>query len=301
MDRLDGLMIFAAVAEQGSFVAAARELGRSPTAVSRAVADLETMLGVRLLTRTTRAVALTQAGQRTLDRARGVVADYAQLQADATTGSAPKGVITITAPEMFGRLHVLPLIEDFMREHRDVEVALLLLNRMVSYVNEGIDLGFRIAHLSDSNMQAIRLGSVREVFCASPDYLASAGTPSHPKELADHRIISVTGARPLPSRWRFRPGTSPRSVIVKPVLVVNSVHAGLEAASRGMGIVRVLSYQSAPLEEAGVLRRIMVDRETPPIPVHLVHPAGRHLPIRTRLFIDHAVAALRGRFPEGPA
>ncbi|ACB94116.1 LysR family transcriptional regulator [Beijerinckia indica] len=298
MDRLDNLSTFVAVAEQGSFIAASRQLGRSTTAVSRAVAVLEDVLGTQLLTRTTRAVALTQAGQRTLEQARRILADYAQLRDAADGNATPSGLITITAPEMFGRLHVLPLVESFMAAHSNVEISLLLLNRMVSLIDEGVDLGVRIAHLSDSSLRAIRLGSVRQVLCASPDYLAMAGTPLHPKDLANHRVIAIMGARPLPFRWRFRSSTNPRSVLVKPQLVVNSVQAALEAASRGAGITRVLSYQSAPLEEIGALRRLLIAHEPPSIPIHLVYPVGRYLPSRIRMFIDHAVAALRGRFPE---
>lgn len=297
VDRLQSLEIFIAIAERGSLIAASRELGRSATAVSRALAELENQLGVELFTRSTRAVALTQAGQRTLDQARQLVADYGRLRDTVHDNAAIKGTITITASEMFGRLHVLPVVEDFMNTYREVGVSLQLLNRMVSFADEGVDLGFRIAQLPDSTLRAIQLGHVREVLCASPDYFAKMGRPTHPRELAIHSIISVAGARPLPSRWRFRPNTSPRSAIVRPLLVVNSVQAGLEAASRGMGIVRVLSYQSAPLEHAGAIERILADREPPPIPISLVYPAGKHLPARTRLFIDHAVDKLRGHIP----
>ncbi len=138
------------------------------------------------------------------------------------------------------------------------------------------------------------MGEVRQVLCASPDYLAKAGAVEHPSELTRHRIIAVTGGRPMPGRWRFRNHT----VRVKPRLAVNTVQAALEAAARGGGIVRVLSYQLAPLEAAGMLQRVLTAHEPAPVPIHLVHPAGRHLPSRTRLFMDHAITALRGRFME---
>lgn len=298
MDRLDNLIAFVAVAEQGSFIAGSRKLGRSATAVSRAVATLEDELGISLLTRTTRAVALTGAGQQVLDQARRVIADYAQLRDVASGNDTMGGPISITAPEMFGRMHVLPLIDTFAAGHPDVEFSLLLLNRMVSLIDEGVDLGFRIGLLSDSSLRAIRLGVVREVLCASPGYLKAAGEPSEPQDLRAHQIISVTGARPLPGRWRFQHGRKPQSVLVKPVLVVNSVLGALEAASRDMGIVRVLSYQSAPMEKAGTLMRILVGREPAPLPVHLVYSARRYLPARLRTFIDFSVEALRGRFED---
>jgi DNA-binding transcriptional LysR family regulator len=297
VDRLDTLSVFVAVADQGSFVAAARRLGRSPAAVTRAVASLEDRLATRLLTRTTRAVALTEAGHRYLDQARRALAEFAELEAVvATSQAAPSGPLTVTAPEMFGRMHVLPIVLDFMRDYPQVDVSLLLLNRVVSFVDEGVDLGIRIAQLADSSLRAIRIGSVRSVLCASPAYLAAAGTPAGPGDLLGHSTIAVTGSRPMPDRWSFGDGASEFTVQVRPRLAVSTVQAALDAAVAGGGIARVVSYQSAPLEAAGTLRRILTDYEPPPIPIQLVHPAGRHLPLKTRLFLDRAAAALRGRF-----
>ncbi|GAA5264627.1 hypothetical protein ACOSOMT5_P1052 [Acidiphilium sp. MT5] len=298
MDRLDSLAIFVAVAEQGSFIAASRRLGRSPTAVSRAVAALEDELGGALFTRTTRANALTKSGEACLEQVRRILAEYAGLREAAGAQSRPTGSVAITAPEMFGRMHVLPIVQEFMAAHPLVEISLLLLNRQVSFIDEGIDLGFRIAQLADSSLRAIRLGQVRQVLCASPEYLAKAGVPQHPGELAGHQIIAITGGRPMPDRWRFRTPQGDQTVRVKPQLAVNTVQAGLEAAARGGGIVRVLSYQLAPLEAGGTLRRLLTTHEPASVPIHLVYPAGRHLPSRTRLFIDYAVAGLRGQFTE---
>jgi len=297
MDRLDTLSVFVAVAEQGSFVAAARRLGRSPAAVTRAVAALEDRLATRLLTRTTRAVALTEAGQRYLDQARRALAEFAELETAAASEQAePTGLLTLTAPEMFGRMHVLPVALAFMRDYPQIDVALLLLNRVVSFVDEGIDLGVRIAHLPDSSLRATQLGNVRRIICASPDYLAAEGEPAHPDALQRHRTIAVTGTRPLPDRWSFGAAEQEIMVQVKPRLAVNTVQAALDAAVAGGGLIRVMSYQATPLEAAGRLRRVLVGYEPPPIPVQLVYPAGRHLPLKTRLFIDRAIAALRGSF-----
>lgn len=297
MDRLDTLTVFIMVAELGSFIAAARRLDRSPAAVTRAVAALEDRLATRLLTRTTRAVALTEAGQRYLEQGRRVLADFAELESTAAVvQAAPAGLLTLTAPEMFGRLHVLPIAQDFMCEFPQIDVALLLLNRVVSYVDEGIDLGVRIAHLPDSSLRASHVGSVRRIICASPAYLAEAGEPAHPDELPRHRTIATTGTRPMPDRWGFGAEEAEITVQVKPRLAVNTVQAALDAAVAGGGLVRVLSYQSAPLEAAGLLRRVLTGFEPPPIPIQLVYPAGRHLPLKTRLFIDRATTALRGRF-----
>jgi DNA-binding transcriptional LysR family regulator len=297
MDRLDALSVFVAVAEQGSFVAAARRLGRSPTAVTRAVATLEDRLGTRLLTRTTRAIALTEAGQRYLDQGRRALAEFADLESTAAIeGAEPAGLLTVTAPEMFGRIHVLPVVQDFMRDYPQIDVSLLLLNRVVSFVDEGVDLGVRIAHLPDSSLRSTHLGSVRRIVCASPDYLAAEGEPEHPDALPRHRTIVLGGGRPMLVRWDFGAAEAEITVQVKPRLVVNTVQAALDAAASGGGLVRVISYQAAPLEAAGLLRRVLKAFEPPPIPIHLVYPAGRHLPLKTRLFIDRATAALRGRF-----
>ncbi|HWK46708.1 MAG TPA: LysR substrate-binding domain-containing protein [Stellaceae bacterium] len=297
MDRLDALTVFISVADEGSFVAAARRLRRSPTAVTRAVAVLEDRLGTRLLTRTTRAMALTEAGQRYLDQGRRALAEFAELENSAATDRAePTGLLTLTAPEMFGRMHVLPVAQDFMRDYPKIDVSLLLLNRVVSFVDEGVDLGVRIAHLPDSSLHATQLGSVRRIVCASPEYLAVQGEPAHPEALRGHRTITVTGVRPMPDRWSFGAAETEISVLVKPRLAVSTVQAALDAAVAGGGLVRAMSYQAAPLEAAGLLRRVLPDYEPPPIPIQLVYPAGRHLPLKTRLFIDRAIGALRGRF-----
>ncbi len=297
MDRLDNLSVFIAVADQGSFIAAARQLGRSPAAVTRAVAALEDRLATRLLTRTTRAVALTEAGQRYLDQARRALAEFAELDTVAGgIGGEPAGLLSVTAPEMFGRMHVLPVVLDFMRDYPRIEVSLLLVNRVVSYIDEGVDLGLRIGQLPDSSLRAIPLGHMRRVLCASPAYLASAGTPAQPEDLPGFETIVISGGRPSPDRWSFGVAPDERSVLVRPRLAVSTMQAALDAAVAGGGLVRAWSYQSAPLEAAGQLRYLLTGHEPAPMPVQLVYPAGRHMPLKTRLFLDRATAALRGRF-----
>ncbi len=297
MDRLDILAAFVAVAEQGSFVAAAHRLGRSPAAVTRAVAALEDRLATRLFQRSTRAVALTDAGTRYLDRCRRALAAFEELELSAAGDRQElRGLLTMTGPEMFGRLHLLPIVQAFMRDHPAVSVSLLLLNRIVSFVDEGIDLGVRIAHLPDSSLLAIPVGSVRRVVCASPAYLAARGEPASPADLAGHDTIAVTGVRPVIDRWSFGQGAAETTVGVTPRLAVNSVQATLDAAAAGGGFVRALSYQTEPLEAAGTLRRVLVGFEPPPIPIRIVHPAGRHLSPQVRLFLDRTAAALRRRF-----
>jgi DNA-binding transcriptional LysR family regulator len=297
MDRLEAVEIFVAVAEAGSFVGAARRLGRSPAAMTRAVAALEDRLGIRLFNRTTRAVALTDAGSRYLDRARRALAEFAELElSTASEQQVPQGVLTVTAPEMFGRLHMLPIVQGFMADYPEVDVSLLLLNRIVSYVDEGIDLGLRIAHLPDSSLQAILVGHVHRICCASPGYLAAYGTPRRIQDIGRHAIIATTGVRPVTDRWSFERGGGTVSVSIRPRLAVNSVQAALDAAVAGGGIVRLLSYQAAIPEAAGDLVRVLEDEPQPQIPMHIVHPAGRHLALKARLFIDRAVGTLREKF-----
>jgi DNA-binding transcriptional LysR family regulator len=297
LDRLEALSVFVAVAERGSFIAAARQLERSPAAVTRAVASLEDRLQTRLFNRTTRAVALTDAGARYLDLCRRALAEFEELELSAASEHAePRGLITMTAPELFGRLHVLPVVLDFMRRYPAVKISLLLLNRIVSFVDEGIDLGLRIAHLPDSSMRAILVGHVRRIVCAHPDYLARRGTPKRPADLAGHDIIWVSGTRPASERWSFGGGKNTSSVTIDPRLVVSTAQAGLDAAAAGGGILRLLSYQVAAHEAAGTLQRVLVGYEPPPIPIHVVHPAGRYLAPKLRLFMDDCVESLRAKF-----
>jgi len=299
MDRLETVEIFVAVAESGSFVGAARQLGRSPAAMTRAVASLEDRLGIRLFNRTTRAVALTDAGARYLERARQALDGFAELELSAAgEQQVPQGVLSVTAPEMFGRLHILPIVQAFMRDYPQVDVSLLLLNRIVSYIDEGIDLGLRIAQLPDSSLQAILVGHVHRICCASPSYIAAHGNPRRVQDLARHAIIATTGVRPVADRWSFERRGQTLSVAIRPRLAVNSVQAALDAAIAGGGIVRVLSYQTAIPEAEGTLVRVLEDEPQPPVPVHIVHPAGRHLALKARLFIDRAVGTLREKFAQ---
>jgi DNA-binding transcriptional LysR family regulator len=204
LDRLEALRIFVAIAEEGSFVRAARRLRRSPAAVTRALADLEARFGTRLLIRTTRAAALTEAGRRCLEQARRVLDAYGELEQSASRErAAPAGLLTSSAPEMFGRLHILPIAQSYLRTYPGVQVFMLLLNRLVSFVDEGIDLGVRIARLADSSLRAIQVGTVHRVVCASPGYLSARGVPPSPQDLTGHDVIAVADARPPALRWPF--------------------------------------------------------------------------------------------------
>jgi DNA-binding transcriptional LysR family regulator len=295
MDRLDALASFVAVADRGSFVGAARQLGRSPAAVTRAVAALEDRLATRLFNRTTRAVALTDAGGRYLELCRRLLADVDELEATAASERLePRGQLTVSAPVVFGRLHILPIVLEFLRDFPAVTLRLLLLDRIVGLVDEGVDLGIRLAPLPDSSLRAVRAGAVRRAVYASPGYLAHHGVPATPEELSDHACIAFASPGPGAERWSF----GELAVAVRPRLVVNTAEAAIDAAIAGLGVTRVLSYQADPWVAAGRLQPVLTGHDTP-VPIHIVHPAGRHLPAKARVLIDRAAASLRARFGDG--
>lgn len=296
MDRIDEWRIFAAVAGQRSFAKAARSLGRSPQAATRAVAALEDRLGARLLTRTTRSVALTDEGARCLERCRCWLAEFDQLEAGESDHPA-RGTLHVTAPVLFGQLHLSPIVREFLRDHEGVNVRLLLVDRMVSFVDEGVDLGVRIGALPDSTLRARTVGSVRSVLCASPAYLERVGTPRRPEDLTRHQCIAFTGTTPIVDRWSFPSDTGrERSVPVKPRLTVNTGQAAIDAALDGFGLVRALSYQVDELIKKNRLVPVLLKFEPEPLPVQIVQPQGA--PVRAAtLFADLAAERLRAKFP----
>lgn len=252
MDRLDAWQVFVAVASRRSFSQAAQALSRSPQAVTRAVAALEERIGTRLLLRTTRSVSLTSDGERYLERARRALAEVALLEAKAGADAPLQGRLSITASVLLGQLHVLPIVAEFLAAHPALDVRLVLLDRVVSLAEEGLDLGVRIGALPDSALKARLVGQVRTVLCASPAYLAQAGVPRRPADLARHRCIAFTATTPVAERWTFAsPSQSPGlrrralAVTVRPRLLVNTGEAAIRAALAGVGVARVLSYQVA--------------------------------------------------------
>lgn len=292
MDRLQGMRVFVRVAESGGFAGAARALGMSPAAVTRAVAALETAVGARLFIRTTRSVKLTDAGGRYLEDCRRILSEIAEAEAAAAGSTAtPTGVLTLTAPVHFGRLYVLPVVTDYLARHPAVSIRALFLDRIVNMIEEGIDVGVRIGHLADSGLSAIRVGSVRRVVCAAPSYLERHGVPETPRDLREHAVIGTSNSGAVPE-WRF--GLERRiAVAVHSRLTCNTVDAALAAALDGWGIVRLLSYQAAPAVAEGRLRILLSDDEEAPVPIHVVSPEGRRAPAKTRAFVDLAVAHLR--------
>ena len=267
MDRLEEWRMFVEVARRQSFAATARALRKSPQVVTRAIAALEARVGTRLLHRTTRSVSLTSDGGEYLERAQRALVEVAHLEAPADANPELRGTITITAPVLFGQLHVVPVVADLLAEHPKLDVRLRLVDRIVSLAEEGIDVAIRIGELADSALRARVLGRVRSVLVASPAYLKSAGTPKTPEDLVRHACIAFTGTTPLATRWSF-PGK--RSIAVRPRLEVNTGHAAIEAALLGLGIVRVFSYQITGRS----LRSVLEDFEPDPLPVQLVQLPG---------------------------
>ncbi|WP_191966478.1 LysR family transcriptional regulator [Cellvibrio sp. KY-YJ-3] len=293
MDRLTEMQIYVAVAECEGFAAAARRLGISPPVVTRAVADLEARLGVRLLNRITRYVRATDAGQRYLDDARRVIAAADEAdEAAIGVNSEPRGHLTVTAPVLFGRIYVMPAIVDYLQRYPAAEVSALFVDRVVNLLEEGVDVALRIGELGDSSFNALRVGRVRRVLCASPDYLARQGVPENPDALTGHSIIVATslGAN---VEWRFMQDKTPWVVRIKPRLSVSSNDSAIEAAVRGLGIARLMSYQVAPEIDSGKLKILLSEYETAPVPIHIVHREGRYTSTKIRSFIDLMAEQLR--------
>lgn len=296
MDRIDEWRLFAQVAARKSFAAAARAEGRSPQAVTRSIAALEERLGTRLLNRTTRSVSLTSDGERYLVRGRRVLAEFDALESPGGDEAAGlRGSLAVTAPVLFGRMHVLPVAAGFLASHPAVDLRLTLVDRVVSLADEGIDLAVRIGALPDSSLRALAVGRVRLVICASPGYLARAGTPAAPADLARHECISFTGTTPIPDRWSLAGGgRREKSVPVRSRLVVNNPDAAIDAAVAGLGLVRVPSYQVDHLVAGRTLRIVLARFEPPPVPVQLVHLPGIQ-PRLSAAFAAVAAPALRER------
>jgi DNA-binding transcriptional LysR family regulator len=294
MDRLQAMTTFVAVVDSGGFASAARKLNQSPPVVTRAVAELEERLGLRLLTRTTRVVRVTDAGARFAEDCRRILADIEEAETAATgTHAAPRGTLTITAPVLFGRRHVTPILVSYLQQFPEVDASCLFLDRVVNVVEEGIDVAVRIGELPDSSLQATRVGRVRRVLVAAPAYLAAHGVPRRPEDLAEHTIVSASGVTPV-SEWRFNDSGKPLLQRTQPRLRTTTNDSAIAAAVAGLGISRLLSYQVAEHVRSGALHLVLEDFETAPMPVHVVHHGGRRATRKVRAFVDLAVERLRG-------
>ena len=285
MDKLRAMQVFVQIVEAGSLTGAAAVLGMSGPAVVRSLAALERAIGVRLLQRTTRRSSLSDEGREYYERCKRVLAavDEADTSMSARR-SEPHGRLRITAPATYGRMHVAPIVNAFIAKYPAVEVDLLLLDRVVDLIEEGLDAAVRIGELPDSTLVARALGETRRVVCAAPAYLRRAGIPKTPADLQAHRCIVFSGLAAA-NEWAF--GAKRQRVAVRPVLRTNQVDAALDACIRGLGCGQFLSYQVEAALREGRLKRLLKEYEPPPLPIHIVYPHARPSS-NVRAFIDLA-------------
>ncbi len=293
MDRIQEMTLFAALAEQTSFAGVARRLGISTATVTRTIAQLESRLGVLLVVRTTRNMRLTEAGQQYAIDCRRLLADLDDIEHRAAGLHArPSGLLTVTAPQMFGALHVTPLLTRFLSQYPSMTARAVLVDRVLPLLDEGIDVAVRIGVLPDSSLTAIPVGSVRRMVCASPGYLAEHGTAQQPDDLLQHATIS-TASSERPPKWPFRIDGREHLVEVASRLNVTSFNAAIIAAMHGWGLTQVPSYQIREHLQSGKLTCILDAFEIAPEPVHVVYVEGRRGSSKVRTFVDYCVDALR--------
>lgn len=293
MDKLAAMRVFVEIVDRGSLTAAAEALGRSQPAVVRTLAALEAHLGIRLLRRTTRRMSLTPEGRDYLERCRRILADVDDAELAVGQNEAePRGDLRITAPVQFGQLHMMSALSDFLARHEQVRVDLLLLDRVVDLVDEGIDLALRIGPLADSSMIAVRVGEVRRVVCASPALLDRIGVPDHPQALSKLPCIRLRNLSPT-SAWPFREGGHDIAVRVGGRLSCNQIAAGVAACVEGVGFGQFLSYQVQQFISEKRLHRVLEAFEPQPLPVHLIYPGGRLVTTRLRALINALKDSLR--------
>jgi DNA-binding transcriptional LysR family regulator len=301
VDRIQEMTIFVAVAEHASFAAVARHFVVSTATVTRAVAQLEQRLGTLLVVRTTRQLRLTESGLRFAADCRRLLADLNDAESSAAgIHASPRGLLTVTAPQVFGDLHVTPVLAQYLAMHPDVEVRGLLMDRVASMMEEGIDVAVRIGHLPDSSLTAIAVGNVRLMVCASPQYLAAHGSPQHPLELVERATISPVMAE-RSSDWRFSIEGQRQLVNVRSRLSLTSFPAAIHATLEGWGLTQVPSYQIRAHLNAGRLCTVLEAFEVPTLPVHVVYAQGRKGSSKVRSFVDFCVTQLRADLAGGVA
>lgn len=293
MDRLDAMSVLLAVVAEGSLSAGARRIGAPLTTVSRKVAELEKHLRTQLLVRSSRRLELTDAGKAYVTAAQRIMEEIEEAEREATGEyRIPKGQLSVTAPVMFGRRHVLPIALEFLAAHPEINLRLLLVDRQINLVEERVDVAVRIGHLGDSSLIATQVGQVRRLLCASPAYLARRGTPQTPKDLCDHDGITFTGFSAAP-QWRYR-GDGPAFLVeARRRLAVNTTEAAIDAAVAGLGIVAVLSYQVDAELGSGALAPLLEAFAPGPMPVSLIHLEQGLLPQKARTFLNWTAPRLR--------
>jgi DNA-binding transcriptional LysR family regulator len=296
MDRFEAMSMLLLTVERGSMSAASRELRVPLPTLSRKLSDLETLLGARLLIRTTRRLSLTDAGAAYVAAARRIVEQVDDAErAAAGEFVTPKGELVLSAPVLFGRLHVLPVVTDFLRAFPEIDVRLILSDRNIDLVDDHVDMAVRIARLPDSALMATHIGAMRTVLCASPALIARHGEPRTPEDLARAPCVSVEMMGP--ASWSLRDPATGRAftVPIRPRLTVSMADAAIDAAIAGVGVTRVLHYQAASAIAAGGLRIVLSRYEPPPLPINLIHAGRGMMPLKMRSFLDYAASRLRQR------
>jgi len=293
VDKLLAMTTFVRIVDKGSLTAAANALDTSLPTVVRTLAALERQLGVSLLNRTTRRIHLTDAGARYLERCRVILSEVQDAEAKLSFSQAePQGRLAVTASVLFGRRYVAPIVSEFIRRHRDVNVEMLFVDRLASVVEEGLDVAVRIGHLRDSSLVAIRIGEVRRVVCASLQYLRRRGIPRTPQEVRAHVCVRHMGTSPR-NEWNFRIGRRAVAIPITCALVSNEIDSTLNACVNGLGLGSFLSYQTAPYRRSNKIRYVLEEFETEPMPVQVVYPHTRRLSTTVRAFVDECVKKLR--------
>ncbi|ROQ43107.1 DNA-binding transcriptional LysR family regulator [Marinobacter sp. 3-2] len=293
MDKIALMRVFVEAAERESFVGASQRLDMSAPAVTRAIAQLEGSLGVRLFNRTTRRVRLTESGNRYFQDAKRILEEIEEVES-ALLGvyREPKGILSVTAPVLFGRKYIVPILIEFLDRHPELRVKAVFYDRVSNILDEGLDVAIRIGNLKDSSQFAVRVGNVQKVVCGSPDYLSKHGLPNHPADLADHQIIQSSAVEPS-TTWWFESSEGKTSVRVSPRLQFNQNDSAISAVKSGYGITRLMSYQVGEEFQTGSLVRILQEHEPEPIPINIVYLEGLRASAKIRSFVDLAKERLQ--------
>ena len=300
MDRFESMSAFVAVVDAGGFSAAARKLGMPLATVSRKVSELEEQLRVQLLTRTTRSVALTGIGQNHYETCRRLLDELHEAERLASGEyHAPRGELVVAAPVGLGRVYLTPIVTEFLQAYPDVDIDLRLADRVINLSDEGIDIALRVGELPDSGLVAIKLGTIRQVTCASPAYLEKHGTPRALEDLSAHSCVTFRSLG-MPSEWLFRSPKKVTRIAVHSRLSVSTAEAAVDAAAAGLGITRLLCYQASPSITSKRLKLVLRESEPEPAPVSFVHLGGRLVPQKLRAFIDFVVPRLKPKLVFDP-
>jgi DNA-binding transcriptional LysR family regulator len=295
MDRLDSMSVLLAAVECGSLSKASRQLGQPLATVSRKVSELEAYLKATLLVRSAKGLELTPTGRSYVVTAKAILEQLAEAERTAAGEYVePRGDLVVTAPTMFGRLHGLPAVTQFLAAFPDVAVNLVLTDRVTHFLDDQVDVALRIGELPDSDLIATRLGTVRHIMCASPEYFAARGMPSTPDDLDTHSVISFQSVS-APTSWIFVSQGREVTASFRSRLSVNTIDAAIDAGVSGAGLIRAVSYQVGDHVRAGRLKLVLEEFEPPPRPVHLIYDRQNRLPLKLRAFVDFAVPCLRAR------